>query len=96
MIVLNVTYKCKKDMREEFLEMIMTEGIDVLCRVEEGNLKYDYYIPTDGSDDLLLVEKWQDADALKKHGSQPHYKRLGELKSEFVDETIIERYETQD
>ena len=26
MIVLNVTYKCKPDMREEFLEMIMAEG----------------------------------------------------------------------
>lgn len=92
MIVLNVTYKCKPDMREEFLEAIMTEGIDVACRSEEGNIKYDYYIPTDGSDDLLLVEKWQEADALALHGKQPHFLRLGELKAEFVNETIIEKY----
>ena len=57
MIVLNVTYKCKPEMREEFLEMIYTEGIDVACRTEDGNLKYDYYTPVDGSDDLLLIEK---------------------------------------
>ena len=44
-------------MREEFLEMIYTEGIDVACRAEDGNLKYDYYTPVDGSDDLLLIEK---------------------------------------
>ena len=34
MIVLNVTYKCRPDMKEEFLEMIMTEGIDVASRAE--------------------------------------------------------------
>ena len=34
MIVLNVTYKCKPDMREEFLEMIYNEGIDEASRAE--------------------------------------------------------------
>ena len=92
MIVLNVTYKCKPEMREEFLEMIYTEGIDVACRAENGNLKYDYYTPADGSDDLLLIEKWRDADALAAHGKQPHYARLGELKAEFVNETVIEKF----
>ena len=93
MIVLNVTYRCKPEMREEFLEMIMTEGIDVASRAEDGNETYDYYTPADGSDDLLLVEKWRDADALARHVKQPHYARLGELKSEFVLETVIEKFE---
>lgn len=94
MIVLNVTYKCKPDMREEFLEMIMTEGIDVASRAEAGNIKYDYYFPADGNgDELLLVEKWRDAEALKEHSAQPHFARLGELKPEFVLDTVIEKYE---
>lgn len=93
MIVLNVTYKCKPDMRDEFLEMIYTEGIDTASRGEEGNIKYDYYTPVDGSDDLLLVEKWRDAEALADHGKQEHFARLGELKAEFVLDTIIEKFE---
>ncbi len=93
MIILNVTYKCKPEMREEFLEAIMTEGIDVASRAEEGNIKYDYFIPTDGSDDLLLVEKWRDADALAEHAKQSHYARLKEIKPEFVADTVIERFE---
>lgn len=96
MIVLNVTYKCKPDMREEFLEAIYAEGLDEASRAEEGNFKYDYYIPTDGSDDLLLVEKWKDADVLAVHGKQPHFARLGQLKGEFVNETIIEKFVTED
>ncbi len=93
MIVLNVTYKCKPDMQEEFLERIFTEGIDVASRADDGNLKYDYYTPVDGSDELLLVEKWRDAEALAAHGRQPHLARLSELKQEYVTETVIERFE---
>ena len=93
MIVLNVTYKCKEGMRDEFLEAIMTEGIDVACRAEDGNFKYDYYMSTQDDNEMLLVEHWRDADALAVHQSQAHFKRLGEIKNEFVDETIIEKYE---
>ena len=92
MIVLNVTYKCRSEMREEFLEAIMTEGLDAASRAEEGNLKYDYYLPFEGGDELLLVEKWRDEAALKAHSETPHFKRLGELKPVYVLETVIEKY----
>lgn len=92
MIVLNVTYKCRPGMREAFLEAIRAEGIDEASRAEAGNLKYDYYLPLGGGDELLLVEKWQDADALAAHGRQPHFLRLGALKAEYVNETVIEKF----
>ena len=92
MIILNVTYKCKPDLREEFLEMIMAEGIDQACRAEAGNIKYDYYIPVEDNGDLLLLEKWCDVDALAKHGQQPHMARLKEIKAEYVIDTIIEKF----
>ena len=93
MIVLNVTYKCKPGMRETFLEAIQSEGIDEASRTEAGNLKYDYYIPFDGGDDLLLVEKWRDETALAAHADTPHYAKLKELKPQYVTETVVERYE---
>ena len=92
MIVLNVTYKCKPEMREEFLEAIMTEGVDVASRAEEGNIKYDYYTPLEGDDELLLLEKWVDDAALDLHREQPHFARLGELKNEYVLETVIDKF----
>ncbi len=93
MIVLNVIYKCKPGKREEFLQKIKAEGIDSASRSEEGNGKYDYYLAVDSSDDLLLVEKWRDADALAAHGRQPHFARLGQLKPDYVLDTGIERFE---
>ena len=94
MIVLNVTYLCKPDMRDEFLERIISEGIDEMSRKEVGNIKYDYYLPVGGGDELLLVEKWRDAGAIAAHGGQPHFATLKALKAEYVADTVIECFET--
>ena len=93
MIVLNVTYKCKKDLRDEYLERIMAEGIDKASREEAGNLKYDYYYSADDDDELFLLEKWKDAEAFEEHKKLPHFARLQELKAEYLENTVIERYE---
>lgn len=96
MIVLNVTYKCKPNMRQAFLERLKAEGIDTASRQDKGCIKYDYYFPTDDSIDLLLVEKWQDAEALAEHSRKPHLAKLGEFKSEYVVDTTVEKYEVSD
>jgi len=95
MIVLNVTYKCKSGMRDAFLAAIQAEGLDEACRNEDGNIKYDYYFPAAGGDEMLLVEKWRDADVLSVHSNMPHFKRIGELKAQFVEETVLEKYFTE-
>lgn len=92
MIVLNVTYKCKPGMREAFLGAIKAEGLDAACKAEEGNFKYDYYMAADNADEMVLIENWSDADALARHGKEPHFLRIGELKGEYVEETIIRKY----
>ncbi|MBQ9826509.1 MAG: antibiotic biosynthesis monooxygenase [Firmicutes bacterium] len=93
MIVLNVTYKCKPGMNRKFLEQIDALGIGDACRAEEGNIRYDYYFPADGSDELLLMEKWENAEALARHAKQPHMSKLGELKAAYVNDVILEKFE---
>lgn len=94
MIVLNVTYQCRPGLREAFLERILAEGVDAASRAEEGNLKYDYYLPFDDrADELLLVEKWRDAEALERHRGLPHFLRLSTFKGEYVTDTRVERFE---
>ena len=93
MIVLNVTYHCKPEQREAFLERILSEGIDEASRKEEGNLKYAYYLPFDDNGDLLLVEHWRDAEALNAHAQTPHYAALKAFKPDYVTDTEIDRFE---
>ena len=93
MIVLNVTYLSKPCMNKAFLAKIKEEGLVTASRSEAGCIKYDYYFPENGSDELFLFEKWRDAEALEEHGKQPHFSRNSELKDDYVNDTIIERYE---
>ena len=92
MEILNVTYKCKSGMREEFLETIKAEGLDEASRSEAGNIKYDFYFAEADPDELFLFEKWRDEESVKSHNAEPHFRRFGELKAEFVLETVLERY----
>ena len=92
MIVLNVTYKCRPGMRDAFLEALKREKTGEITRAEDGNIKYDYYIPADGSNELLLIEKWRDEEALSKHPHLPHFAGLQEYKPTYVADTIIEKF----
>ena len=49
-------------------------------------------MPLNDNGELLLLEKWKDADALAAHAKQPHLKRIGELKEDYVTETVIEKF----
>ena len=92
MEILNVTYKCKAGMREKFLKTIKAEGLDAASRSEAGNIKYDFYFADADPDELFLFEKWRDEEAVKSHNTEPHFRRFGELKAEFVEEAILDRY----
>ena len=93
MVVLNAVYKCKEGMKDEFPEIIKAEGIDSASRSETGNIKYDYYTAVDDQNELLLIEKWQDADAFASHSVQPHFAKLGQLKARYVVNTTVDKYE---
>lgn len=87
MYLLNVKYQVKPDLRDEFFENILTQGLDEMSRKEVGNLCYDYYYSADNDDILFLVEHWQDEEAFTFHTQTPHFKMLQELKEEYVIKT---------
>lgn len=95
MLVFNVTFNCKPGRRERFLQAIRAEGIDAACRAEAGNLGYAYYLSAENGDDLLLIEKWADAEALASHARQPHMARMDELKAEHARDMVIEMYRAE-
>ena len=55
-----VTYKMKNGSTEAFLSELSGMGIPEIVRAESGCLRYDYFLPADGSTDcVLLVEEWE-------------------------------------
>ncbi len=89
MLLLNVTYTMKPGMRETFLQNVQAQGILDAVRHEEGCLQYDYYLPVEASDTLLLVERWRDQAAQQVHLTTPHMAQLGKIKEQCVLHTQI-------
>lgn len=94
MKTLFVSYICKKGERKRFLDSILSERIDVSSRQEQGNIQYAYFSPKDIEDTLLLLEIWEDEEAFSSHCNSAHFKRLGELKAKYVEQTLIEKRDT--
>lgn len=90
-IHVEVTYKVKSGKREEFYRKVMEAGIPEASKNEEGNLKYEYSLPTDSEDEVFLTEIWTSEETQSAHGKTPHYQKLSEIKKEYVIDTQIKR-----
>jgi len=92
MIVLNVTYTIKPGKREEFYIKVKESGIVEQSRLEEGNLKYEYYIPIESDNEILLIEIWKDLAAQNTHKELDHFNKLQKIKEDYVTDVKFEKY----
>lgn len=87
-----VRYILAEGKRDEFLREFEKAGIAEASKKEEGNLRYDIFLPADSENDVCLTEVWENAEAQVLHGKTPHYKKLAKLKKAFVRDAIIEKH----
>jgi quinol monooxygenase YgiN len=88
-LLMVVTYTTKPGLRSAFHNVILREGLQEASRQEAGNIAYDYFLSIDRPDELLLVEKWIDKEALTLHKTLPHFLRLQALKDEFIENVKV-------
>ncbi len=93
MIVLNVMYTMKEGVQpSDFLKALEDTGLAPYCRHEKGNICYDYFYPADGSSRLLLLEKWENAESLDAHAKTENFKKIGQAKEKYVENTDIMKF----
>ena len=85
-----VTYTTNPGMRETFIQEVTSSGILEQIRAEDGLLTYDYYLPVQNDNQILLVEKWSSREHQQRHLRQPHMEKLKELKERYVNHTHLE------
>ena len=89
MLLINVTYTMKPGMLDTFLKKVQAQGIQAAVRREDGCLQYDYYLPVEEDNTLLLVERWRDQAAQQVHLTTPHMAALGKIKADCVADTQL-------
>ena len=96
MIIVRVKYRTPDGQREAFLQQLFDEGLPQACRAEEGCISYDYFLNYEDPNEILLIEMWKNGDALMKHGKEPHFTRLGQVRIEAGVQSTVESYDAKE
>lgn len=57
-ITINLYYSGKGDAARKFAEEMEASGIAKVIRNEDGNLRYEYFFPTNNPETVLLIDSW--------------------------------------
>lgn len=95
-ITVNVYYSGKDGNALKFANEMTSSGLVKAIREEEGNLRYDYFLPIDGGETVLLIDSWKNQDALDLHHSLPLMGRIAALREKYDLHMRVERYVLDD
>lgn len=91
-ITINIYYHGEKGNARKFAEEMLSSGIVDEIRAEKGNLKYEYFIPLDDTETILLIDSWENQEALDIHHSTPMMKKIIELREKYGLSMKVERF----
>ena len=92
MLVINIFYRGKNGSAKKFAEEMVSSGIVDLVRKEEGNLGYSYFFPMEDEETVLLIDKWEDENALDRHHKTEMMKKIAELREKYHLSMRVEQY----
>lgn len=92
MITVNLYYKGQNGSARAFAREMEQSGIADYIRSEKGNLRYQYFVPLDDPETVLLIDSWVDQAAIDEHHASPMMKQLAELREKYDLHMTVERF----
>jgi len=91
-ITVNLRYTGTDGNARKFAEEMIASGAVDAIRAEQGNLRYEYYIPIDDPETVLLIDSWASQEALDIHHASPMMDTIAKLRDKYDLHMTIERY----
>lgn len=91
-ITVNLYYTGEKGNARKFAEEMIKSGTVEAIRKEEGNLRYEYFLPLEDPETVLLIDSWKDQEAIDRHHASPMMERITELREKYDLPMRVERY----
>ena len=95
-IVVNLRYTGVNGNAAKFAQEMEKSGTADLIRAEDGNLRYEYYIPMNDPETVLLIDSWQDQEASNAHHASPMMGAIAALREKYDLHMRVERYTSVD
>ena len=91
-ITVNLYYTGMNGNAHKFAEKMEASGTADAIRAEEGNLRYEYFIPMSDPETVLLIDSWANQDAIDAHHASPMMKTIAALREKYDLHMSVERY----
>ena len=85
-------YTGKDGSARQFAEEMMASGLVEAVRTEEGNERYEYYLPMEDPETVLLIDRWRDQAALDFHHKSPMMEQIAKLREKYKLRLKVERF----
>ena len=95
-ITINIYYTGTDGSARKFAEEMVSTGVVKTIREEAGNLKYDYFFPMDDAETVLLIDSWENQEAIDLHHASPMMGKIMKLRKKCDLHMRVERYITDD
>ena len=91
-ITVNLRYTGKNGNARKFAEEMTASGTLAAIRAEAGNLRYEYYQPLDDPETILLIDSWENQEAIDIHHASPMMAAIAALREKYDLHMTVERY----
>lgn len=91
-MTVHLYYKGKDGAALKFVEEMESSGTADAIRSEEGNLRYDYFIPVKDPETVLLIDSWKDQASLDIHHASPMMAVIAALRDKYDLHMEAERF----
>ncbi|MCH5255577.1 MAG: antibiotic biosynthesis monooxygenase [Lachnospiraceae bacterium] len=95
-IVVNLYYTGTNGNARKFAEEMENSGTADLIRAENGNERYEYFLPMNDPETVLLIDIWKDQEAIDIHHASPMMQRIAQLREKYDLHMRAERYITDE
>jgi len=91
-IAVNLRYKGENGAARKFAEEMISSGTVDKIREEAGNLRYEYYTSFDDPETVLLIDSWENQEAIDVHHASPMMAKIAELREKYDLHMTVERF----
>ena len=83
MIILNIYYTGLAGKAQEFASEMLELNLVERIRQQPGNLRYDYFIPLNQAETILLIDSWENQTALDQHHQSEMMEEIIKLREKY-------------
>lgn len=95
-ITINIYYTGTNGNARKFAEEMLSYGIVDEIRAEKGNLKYEYFFPMNDNETVLLIDSWENQQAIDMHHESHMMQKIIDLREKYDLSMKVERYITDE